>query len=190
MVLGLGNNITNTVRLKSVNKLYIPFKEEPDYLYLTLTHMNEDNLRQVHVGQVLTKGTKILLEGTDGYSTGNHFHITANLGKYWGFLQNNNGTWCFTYDKSLIPEEAFYVDTNFTTVRSTNGSAFKNVPIEEPQEAPKEAPEQTKEEERPITPPKEETTENEEEIKVNVGFVNKILEIILSFLKKLFSIKD
>lgn len=129
-VLGINSGITNTVRLKSVNKLYIPFKEEADYLYLTLTHMNEDNLKQVKVGQVLSKGSKILLEGTDGIATGNHFHITANLGKYYGLKENSNGKWCYTYDKSLLPQEAFYVDTSFTVVKNSQGSVFKEKPTD------------------------------------------------------------
>ena len=84
-VLGLGTNTTNSVILRSVNKIYMPYKNAADYLYLTLTHMNEDNLKQVKKGQVLKKGSKILLEGTDGLATGNHFHITANIGKYYGY---------------------------------------------------------------------------------------------------------
>ena len=121
---------TNSVRLKSVNKLYIPYKKEPDYLYVTLTHMNEDNLKQVKEGQVLKKGTKILMEGTDGNATGNHFHITANIGKYYGLLQNNNGKWCWTYEKSLLPNEAFYVDKSYTTIKNANKYSFAEVPIE------------------------------------------------------------
>ena len=131
-VLGLnGDNTTNSVRLKSVNKLYMPYKKDPDYLYITLTHMNEDNLKQVYKGQVLKKGSKILLEGTDGYATGNHFHITANLGKYYGLLKNSNGSWCYTYDKSLLPNEAFYVDTDYTILINTAGYKFQNLPKEE-----------------------------------------------------------
>ncbi len=131
-VLGLNDDLTtNTVRLKSVNKLYIPYKSEPDYLYVTLTHMNEDNLRQVSQGQILKKGTKILLEGTDGYATGNHFHTTANLGKYYGFLKNNNGKWCFTYEKSLLPNEAFYLDSSYTDVIYSREYAFQPVPKDE-----------------------------------------------------------
>lgn len=130
-VLGINSITTNTVRLKSVNKLYIPFKNEPDYLHITLTHMNEDNLKEVAVGQILSKGTKILLEGTDGFTTGNHFHITANLGNYYGFLQNNNGKWCYTYDKSLLPNEAFYLDSNYTEVINSKGYSFTPVPRDE-----------------------------------------------------------
>lgn len=133
-VLGINSSITNTVRLKSVNKLCTPFKEDPDYLYLTLTHMNEDNLRQVSKGQVLKAGSRVLLEGTDGNVTGNHFHITANFGKYYGLKQNSNGKWCYTYEKSLLPEEAFYVDTNYTTVKNSNGSTFKEKPVENTKE--------------------------------------------------------
>lgn len=131
-VLGLNTAATNSVRLRSVNKLYIPYKAEPEYLYVTLTHMNEDNLRQVKQGQILKAGTRILLEGTDGYCTGNHFHITANIGKYYGLLQNSNGKWCYTYDKSLLPNEAFYLDGNWTQVIYAREYAFKPVPVAEP----------------------------------------------------------
>lgn len=121
---------TNAVRLKSVNKLYIPYKKDPDYLYVTLTHMNESNLKQVKEGQILKKGTKILMEGTDGQATGNHFHITANIGKYYGLLQNNNGKWCWTYEKSLLPNEAFYLYKDYTTIKNANKYSFKEVPKE------------------------------------------------------------
>ena len=127
-ILGIDSVTTNTVRLKSVNKLYIPYKNEPDYLYITLTHMNEDNLKEVHTGQILYKGTKILLEGTDGFATGNHFHITANLGNYYGLLQNDNGKWCYTYDKSLLPNEAFYLDNNYTELVNDKGYSFLTIP--------------------------------------------------------------
>lgn len=129
-VLGLNTSTTNTVRLKSVNKLYIPYKKTADYLYITLTHMNESNLKQVKKGDVLKKGTKILMEGTDGNATGNHFHITANLGKYYGLLKNSNDKWCYTYHKSLLPHEAFYVDNTYTKIKNSNGSSFQLKPTE------------------------------------------------------------
>lgn len=127
-VLGLGTTATtNSVRLVSVNRLTMPCGRT-DYLELTLTHMNEDNLRKVKVGQILKKGSKVLMEGTDGKATGNHFHITANVGKYYGLLKNSNGAWCFTYAKSLLPQEAFYINPKFTHIRSANGIKFKEVP--------------------------------------------------------------
>lgn len=130
-ILGLGTTaVTNSVRLVSVNKLTMPCGRT-DYLELTLTHMNEDNLKKVKAGQILKKGSKILMEGTDGRATGNHFHITANIGKYYGLLENSNGAWCFTYQKSLLPQEAFYINPKFTNIISTNGIKFKEVPKEQ-----------------------------------------------------------
>lgn len=127
-ILGIDAVTTNTVRLKSLNKLYIPYKNEPDYLYITLTHMNEDNLKEVYTGKILYKGSKILLEEIDGFATGNHFHVTANLGNYYGLLLNNNGKWCYTYDKSLLPSEAFYLDDNYTEVINNKEYNFLSVP--------------------------------------------------------------
>lgn len=120
---------TNAVRLKSVNKLTCPYGE--DYLYVTLTHMDESNLKQVKKGQILKAGSKVLLEGTDGDAKGNHFHVTANFGKYYGLLRNNNDKWCFTYEKSLLPNEAFYLDKSYTDVKNARNYDFKEVPKEE-----------------------------------------------------------
>lgn len=128
-ILGLNTSTTNSVRLKSVNKLYIPYKNEPDYLCITLSHMNEETIKTLKKGQVIPKGSKLILEGKDG-ATAYHWHCTANIGKYYGFLKNSNGSWCFTYEKSLLPHEAFYVDTSHTVIRNSNGYTFKNVPID------------------------------------------------------------
>ena len=127
-ILGLNSTTTNSVRLESVNKLKIPYQDDPVTLELTLTHMNEDNLKQVHVGQIIHKGEKILLEGSDGLSTGNHFHCTANIGKYYGFKKNTNGKWCYVYEKSLIPPEAFYIDKKCTNIINPKNYTFKEVP--------------------------------------------------------------
>ena len=124
-VLGINSNVTNSVRLKSVNKLYIPYIDDAVYLYLTLTHMSEDNIINLQKGQIIKKNEKLLLEGHDGNATGNHFHVTANLGKYYGMLKNSNSSWCFVYEKSLKPDEAFYIDSNFNNLISTKSNNFK-----------------------------------------------------------------
>lgn len=124
-VLGINSNVTNSVRLKSVNKLYIPYIDDAVYLFLTLTHMSEDNIINLQKGQIIKKNEKLLLEGHDGNATGNHFHVTANLGKYYGMLKNSNSSWCFVYEKSLKPDEAFYIDSNFNNLISTKSNNFK-----------------------------------------------------------------
>ena len=118
-----------SLRLISVNKLKIPFKESPDYLKITLTHLNKDDFDKVKVGQIIHKNEKIAREGTSGKASGNHFHCTANIGKYYGFKKNGNDKYCFVYEKSLTPTEAFYIDTTKTKILSTKNYIFKNVNI-------------------------------------------------------------
>ena len=93
-ILGLGSSITNSVRLKTVDKVIIPYQTEPVYLELTLTHMEEEDIAKLYVGQILKKGTKPFREGKDGASA-YHFHCTANIGKYYGFKKNANGNYYF-----------------------------------------------------------------------------------------------
>lgn len=124
----LGNQKTGcSVRLESVNKLKIPFQKDPIKLEITLTHMNEDNFKKVKVGEILKKGSKILMEGTSGSATGNHFHCTANIGAYTGFIRNSNGKYVFAYKKSLLPNEAFYVDTTKTEILNSKKYSFIGV---------------------------------------------------------------
>lgn len=118
-----------SVRLRTLNKVLIPYQEEPTYLYVTLTHMKKETLERLKNGQIIRKNEKLILEGNEGGAKGYHFHCTANLGKYYGIKQNSNGANCFVYDKSLIPTEAFYVDPNFTHIIEANGYDFKKLPI-------------------------------------------------------------
>lgn len=126
-ILGLNSTTTNSVRLESVNKLKIPYQEEPVILEITLTHMNEETIKQLKVGQIIHKHEKIILEGKDG-ATAYHFHCTANIGKYYGFKKNSNGKWCYVYEKSLLPNEAFYINKNFNNIIDSKGYVFQEVP--------------------------------------------------------------
>ena len=113
------------VRLKSVNKLKIPYQNDTVYLRITLTHLNYDDYSQLSEGQIIHRGEQLIREGTSGQASGNHLHITANIGQYYGLLQNSNGKWCFTYDKALTPTEAFYVDPSITTISSSKNYTFQ-----------------------------------------------------------------
>lgn len=124
-ILGIDpSSTTNTVRLETVNKVKIPYQNEPVILEITLTHMEEEDLKKIKVGDILLKGSKVLMEGKDGQASGNHFHCTANIGKYYGLKKNGNGKFCYVYDKSLIPTEAFYLDKTITNVINSNGYNF------------------------------------------------------------------
>lgn len=116
-----------SVRLESVNLLKIPFQKEPIKLEITLTHMDKDSMDKIKNGDILKKGSKILMEGKSGAATGNHFHITANIGLYDGFRKNSNNKYVFAYNKSLLPNEAFYVDTNKTEILNAKKYNFIGV---------------------------------------------------------------
>ena len=124
----LGNQKSGcSVRLQSVNLLKIPYQKDPVRLELTLTHMDEDNFKKVKVGEILKKGTKVLMEGTSGSASGNHFHCTVNMGVYSGFYKNSNNKNVFAYKKSLLPDEAFYVDTSKTQILNSKKYNFIGV---------------------------------------------------------------
>lgn len=116
-----------SVRLESVNKLKIPIYEEPVKIELTLTHMDESNMKKVKVGDILKKGSKILMEGTSGITKGAHFHCTINVGVYSGYYKNSNKKYVFAYKKSLLPNEAFYVDTTKTEILNSKKYVFIGV---------------------------------------------------------------
>lgn len=124
----LGNQKSGcSVRLVTKNKVKIPYQKEPVRLELTLTHMDESNFNKVKVNDILKAGSRVLLEGTSGSASGNHFHITANIGDYYGFKKNTNGKYVFCYKKSLIPSEAFYVDTTKTEIINAKKYEFVGV---------------------------------------------------------------
>lgn len=119
---------TRSLRVTTVDEVKIPYQKNPVKLHITLTHMKETDLRNLKVGQVVKAGTKLILEGDEGGAYGYHFHCTANIGTYYGIKKNSNGKWCFVYEKSLIPTEAFYLDSNFTHVINSKGYNFLEVP--------------------------------------------------------------
>lgn len=115
------------VRLETTHKVKIPYQEEPVILEITLTHLNYDDWSKLSNGQILKVGTKLIREGTSGAASGNHFHCTANKGKYYGFKYNSNHKWVFAYEKSLTPPEAYYVDGS-VKILDANGYKFEEVP--------------------------------------------------------------
>ena len=117
-----------SVRLETAYKVKIPLKDEAVIVEITLTHLNYDDWSKLYKGQIIHKNEKIIREGTSGQASGNHLHCTANIGKYYGFKKNGNGKWCFVYEKSLTPEEAFYVDSS-VKILNAKGYNFKQVPF-------------------------------------------------------------
>lgn len=133
-VYGVGNGGTNTIWLESTTK--VDFADgTQDYFTLLITHPNDDDLSKIKKGKTYTRGQQICREGTDGRATGNHFHFAVGKGKMTGsgWTQNSKGSWVLTCASgSYKPEQLFYIDKNFTTIVSSKGLSFKELPEAEP----------------------------------------------------------
>lgn len=129
-IYGVGNsNKTNSIWLESTTKVKMPYGE--DYVTIQVIHPNDDTLGKLNVGQVFRRGQTMFLEGNDGNATGYHFHISVAAGKFTGsgWVQNSRGAWVISSTgKALKPEEAFYLNPAFTTVKNNAGLRFDKIP--------------------------------------------------------------
>lgn len=139
-IYGVGASGANTIWLQSTSKVVFADNTE-DYCTILVTHPNDDTLKSLKVGQTFKRKEKMFLEGKDGNATGNHFHISVAKGKfvYSGWKKNNLNAWCIT-GKPIKPEEAFFIDREFTTIKKTAGLKFKDMPkIEVPKPVEKDS---------------------------------------------------
>ena len=131
-IYGVGNNNkTNTIWLESTSKVVMP--SGTDYITILITHPNDDDLLKLKEGQSFVRGQKIFREGNNGNATGYHFHIAVGTGKFTGsgWVQNSKKAWVHqTTGVQLKPEQAFYIDPSFTTIKNNGGIKFQNLPKE------------------------------------------------------------
>lgn len=127
-VYGVGVKGTNTIWMQSTNPVVFANGEE-DYCTILVSHPDDDTLKNIKTGQTFKRKEQMFLEGKDGNATGNHFHISVSKGKYVsnGWKKNNKNAWCIT-GTPIKPEEAFYVDKDFTTIKNTANLNFKDMP--------------------------------------------------------------
>lgn len=115
---GLGQeNITNTIWLVSTSKVITP--TFTDIVFMTLTHSNDIDLKNIYIGKVFKRGDIICYEGTDG-NVANHIHIVCGRGYADTWIENSNHKWVIRGDCKK-PEEIFFIDKEFTKVIS-NGN--------------------------------------------------------------------
>lgn len=125
-IFGVGTTSGNTLWLESTLEVVTP--SFTDFVTIKITHSNDDQFANIYVGKKYKKGEKIVLEGDDGKATGYHLHISVGRGKMVGngWQKNSSGAWVIRTTKGGVkPEEAFYIDPTFTTVRNTKNIKFK-----------------------------------------------------------------
>lgn len=127
-IYGVGAKGTNTLWLQSENK--VTFADGTrDYFTMLVTHPEDSDLKRLKVGQSFNRKEKICREGKDG-ATGNHFHISGGRGRIAnnGWAKNTKGKWVLTTEKgSEKPENLFFIDQSFTTVKDAKGLNFTNL---------------------------------------------------------------
>lgn len=129
-IYGVGTGGTNTIWLQSTKKVHFADGTK-DFCTLLITHPDDLDLKKLKVGQVFKRKEKICREGIDG-ATGYHFHFSAGKGKYKGngWVKNSEGKYVLTTTNGAFkPEKLFFVDEDFTEIKSSKGIGFKNLPV-------------------------------------------------------------
>lgn len=130
-IYGVGTSGTNTIFLESTSKVVFADGTE-NYCSLLIMHPDDSDLKRLKVGQIFKRGEKICQEGTDGFATGNHFHISAGKGKFKDptWIQNSKEQWDInTTGGRYKPETLFFIDKSVTTnIKNTQGLKFRNLP--------------------------------------------------------------
>lgn len=127
-IYGVGGSGANTIWMESTTEVTLANNKE-SFVTIMVIHPNDDTLKNIKIGDKFKRGDKMFLEGTDGNATGNHFHISVSASKYvsGGWQENSKGAWVIK-GNPIKPEEAFFVDKNFTEVIKTGGLNFKSLP--------------------------------------------------------------
>ena len=122
---GVGNYVTNTIWLETVEAVETP--TFTDTVWLTLTHWNDGSITaKFKVGDIIKAGEIIAYEGTDGASA-NHLHITCGRGHCNSWTENTKGSWVMS-GTSLPPEQVMYINDDFTKCVDSGGLVFKSMP--------------------------------------------------------------
>lgn len=130
---GVGKPGTNALYVTSTTPVDLA-NGKRSIITMQLVHPNDDDLCKLRDGQIIRRGERICREGNDG-ATGNHVHMAVGLGTIigTGWQKNSKDRWVLvTTGGALKPEDAFFIDPTFTTVKDSKGLKFKKLPKEEP----------------------------------------------------------
>lgn len=129
-IYGVGTSSTNVLWLESTTPVITP--TFTDYVTIMIGHIEDEELKKLKIGQTFTRKEPIAIEGKDGYATGEHFHIVVGRGKFQGtgWVKNTNDIWVInTTGGAVKPEDAFFIDNTFTTIKYSAGLNFLDLYI-------------------------------------------------------------
>lgn len=129
-IYGVGSSSSNVLWLESTTPVITP--TFTDYVTIMIGHIEDAELNKLKIGQIFTRKEPIAIEGKDGFATGEHFHIVVGRGKFKGsgWVKNTNDIWVInTTGGSVKPEDSFFIDNTFTTIKNSAGLNFLNLYI-------------------------------------------------------------
>ena len=129
-IYGVGSSSSNVLWLESTTPVITP--TFTDYVTIMIGHIEDAELNKLKIGQTFTRKEPIAIEGKDGFATGEHFHIVVGRGKFRGsgLVKNTNDIWVInTTGGSVKPEDAFFIDNTFTTIKNSAGLNFLDLYI-------------------------------------------------------------
>lgn len=129
-IYGVGSSSSNVLWLESTTPVISP--TFTDYVTIMIGHIEDAELNKLKIGQIFTRKEPIAIEGKDGFATGEHFHIVVGRGKFRGsgWVKNTNDIWVInTTGGSVKPEDAFFIDNTFTTIKNSAGLNFLDLYI-------------------------------------------------------------
>lgn len=110
----------HTVVIESLNKVRYA-NGTIDYMSMSFGH--DDDISDLYVGKVLSKGTVFYQTGNYGISTGSHSHVTCIRGKYQGDMWTTNQYGNDCSPNAIHPTAALFIPRNMKVV-STAGMSF------------------------------------------------------------------
>lgn len=123
---GIGNkSVTNTIWLVSTTKVQTPTFN--DYAFMTLTHSNDSDFKNIKVGTVFKRGQLIVYEG-ENVNVSTHIHMSFGRGTSNNWISNSNKKWVIK-GSTKKPEEVCYLDKSFTNVINKGGINWIEKPI-------------------------------------------------------------
>lgn len=129
-IYGVGSSSSNVLWLESTTPVITP--TFTDYVTIMIGHIEDAELNKLKIGQIFTRKEPIAIEGKDGFATGEHFHIVVGRGKFKGsgWVKNTNDIWVInTTGGSVKPEDSFFIDNTFTTIKNSAGLNFLDLYI-------------------------------------------------------------
>ena len=137
----------NEVWLESLEPVIYP---DGTVDYMTMLFAHDNNVSNLFVGKVISRGERFYEEGTKGNASGNHVHMECGKGKFTGSGWHKNSAGYWSINNGTNPTECLWIDDSIKILNS-NGYNFKR--IEKPIIIP--------DEEKPVEkPPVDENTNN------------------------------